>query len=345
MKKLLKAAGRNWITIWLILAVVLLVSFVSYAEYMERQSRIGRVVANTSAADKYFTSDYLFAQTTELHCIYFAVGSVESACEISFKIRNYDPATPAKFFNKELAYTLTAQLVRQDGTAIGQGQLGSYAIGIKRKNDAEYCYFGEGNYAAGNGYRLVFPMNAADYFDGNTKEEREFVLCMDKQILIDQPDLYVKLIAAPADRNLDTLQGILGVTAAKADLTQGWAGSFNDSTATAAYDGFNYVISGNGAATIKFGWRTDRFEANRFVLEDMAGDIAKTETETVGGAEWKFIYIRANANDTIENSVVTRYGVERYDIQLYMTGNADSDYNDWGTIESYVFIDTNAQIP
>lgn len=341
MRKIADMIKKHGITVWLVVSVLLLASFISYAEYIEEQNRIKRVVANTAETGQMFASDYL--EINNLTPRKISSFSTENSCEIPIKIWNYNPNDPVNFYQKKMDYVLTAQLVNTAGERISKEALGDRMIGIQ-KEDGSYNYFSEENYTDENGYMITLENSYA----GTAKETHNYKLQFSKEMLTDKSDIYVKMIATPnqsVHRELYPISAILGVTEANKVLTQGWSGDFSDSAVNTDYDGYNFIISGNGAATIKFGWRTDKFEANKFFLEDIKEDIAKTVNETIEGVEWRFIYINADSNDTIINDEVTRYGNGRYDIQLYVTGNADSDYSSWETIKGYVEFDPDASVP
>lgn len=341
MKKFVNMIKQHGITVWLVVAVLLLASFISYAEFIEEQNRIKRVLANVAETGQMFASDYL--EIDNLTPRRIASSPLEDVCEIPIKIWNYNPNNPVNFYQKSMDYTLTAQLVNEAGELISQEMLGSRQIGIC-KEDGSYTYFGAGNYSAQNGYMITLENSYA----GTAKETHNYKLQFNKEMLTDNSDIFVKLVATPgrsARRELYPISAVLSVSEAEKVLTKGWAGDFSDAAANTDYDGFNFVISGNGAATLKFGWRKDKLEVNKFFLDDIRGDIATTADETIDGVAWRFIYINADSNDTIVNDAVTRKGVGRYDIQLYMTGNADSDYDSWEKIKAYVEFDPEAELP
>lgn len=308
IRKVLKTYG---ITIWLIAAVMLLASFISYAKYMEEQNRVKRVVANTAESGQLFASDYLSVGTPAARRVPFSGSASEYI--LSFKIWNYNPADPVKYYNKSLNYTLSAQLVDHNGNAIAEDALDDRRIGWKR-GTGEYVYFST---YTGSGYLLSMDGS----FAGTMKEEHSYQIKFDERMLRDGSDIYVKVTAVPNRRELDALSATLGVMLQEETLTQGWIGDFNDDTglSVARYDGFNYVISGNGTATLTFQWDSSKLAVNPFFLSDHG-----LTPSTVGETAWKSVTIAADGAT-----------VNRYDIQLYMTGSAE-DYTDWTAVRSYV---------
>lgn len=377
MQKVLSFLKKNWISAWLAVAIVGSVTFFAFAEYIQVQNRVKRVVANTADTGKLFTSDYL--KSGELVARELPFGKYATECEIPIRIWNYDSSDPTKHYTvSDISYTVTAQLVLKNGTIITDADaLDGIQIGIKKETESDFTYFSatpaaaetvtvnEGDddeysytctpsYDPTNGYRITYE---GLILSKNDKDENTYTLSFPTTMITSEDKIYVKITATPVPtvtnsfRDIDPLGAILSVAEQKATLTQGWSGDFYDATSNTDYDGFNYVISGNGSSVLKFSWRTDKFEVNKYFLEDIAADIATgyPKDETIDGVIWRTIYINANSNDTTheENgeTVVDRYGVNRYDIQMYITGNSATDYSDWATIINYVTFDPNATIP
>lgn len=340
MQKLKKFFYKHGITAWLIASVLLLASFISYAEYVEQQNRVKRVVANTSESGQMFASDYLVVGSPAARKI--PISENEEACIIDFKIWNYDPADAVKYYDRSLTYTLTAQLVDGSGTKIIQSALGNREIGIKKNADESYTMFN--SYDAENGYMITF---SGLNFPGTTKGEHKYQVKYDKSMLTDGSNIYVKLTATPdrtQNRDLNPITATLGVTSQVATLVQGWSGEFNDDKNFNDYDGFNYVISGNGEMRLTLRWRPDRLEINKYFLEDIAGDLQLTNGEAVTvmeqeGITWKCVTINAKSEDTIVDGEVQRKGVNRYDIQFYMTNSDMGNYTNWNDVKDYVILE------
>lgn len=218
------------------------------------------------------------------------------------------------------------------------------SIGIKKDGtDSDYIMFtatpsetippvefGTGNprdkytitqsYDATNGYQITY--TGLKLFKGG-RDENKFLIQFPKLMRKSNDKIYVKLTASPtptqditAYNGLHDLSGILSITEGKTELSQGWSGRFNDSTNETDYDGFNYVISGNGSATITFKWRDDKFEINPFFLSSNTATIPNVPTQsTDNGVTWNSITINANSDTT-----------SRYDIQLYMKNGSTNTY-------------------
>ena len=377
MKKVLSFLKKNWITTWFVIAIAVSVTFLAFAEYIQVQNRAKRVIANTADTGKLFTSDYL--KSGELVARELPFGKYATECEIPIRIWNYDSSDPTKHYStSDISYMVVAQLVSEDGAIItAANALSGIQIGIKKETENSFTYFGSTpassetvtvnageedeyhytrtpSYDSTDGYKITYEGLILSKED---KDENTYTLSFPTSMITSEDKIYVKITATPVPtannsfRDIDPLGAILSVAEQKATLTQGWAGDFYDATANTDYDGFNYVISGNGSSVLKFSWRTDKLEVNKFFLEDNAADIETgyPKDEIIDGVTWRTIYINANSNDTTheENgaTIVDRNGVSRYDIQMYITGNSETDYSSWATINSYVSFDPNATIP
>ncbi|MDO5147907.1 MAG: hypothetical protein Q4D76_00775 [Oscillospiraceae bacterium] len=377
MKNGMKLLKSHWITAWLILLIISAVTFVSYAEYIENQNRMKRVAANIADSGRLFTSDYLSAGTPTPREVQFA--SNVTSCMIPVKIRNYNTADASTFYTRGLPYDVVFQLVKSDGSLVTSENLGGYRVSVRKSTEENYIDFSEtestkdvevtesngfqytytvtSRYSAENGYTIAYKNMK---FDNRGRFEHLFQLDFQKEIMTNDADIYIKMTAAPDEGirdELDVLSGILGVTNVQPTLTQGWKGSFTDAMANTDYDGFNYVISGSGEDIIRFSWNADKLEVNAFFLTEIQSDLVSGYTTPVSeereGITWKTIYIHVNSSDTFGTTIVDgvekielkRSGISHYDIQLFMKGDAVSDYSDWTAIKSYVEFEAKAKVP
>jgi len=212
-------------------------------------------------------------------------------------------------------------------TSTPSGDSTSVAFGTATPPDS---YTISQSYDAVNGYRIIY--TGLKLFKGG-RDENKIYIQFPKWMRTSDDKIYVKLTASPtpslaAYNGLHDLSGVLSITEGKTELSQGWSGQFNDSTNADDYDGFNYVISGNGEATITFKWRDDKFEINPFFISSNAADIKtvnangatiadqKIGSETdASNIVWKVITIEADSDVT-----------SRYDIQLYMKNGSANIY-------------------
>ncbi len=376
MKKAIKLMKVNWITAWMVLIVISVVSFVGYAEYIENQNRMKRVAANVAEAGKLFTSDYLTTSSSAPYKVQFAENV--TSCMIPVKIRNYNSADVTAFYTHDLPYDVTFQLVKENGSIVTPEELDDYRIQVKKSTEdaytqfsttgsvqeitvtedsgTEYTYTVTASYSAQDGYTITYQ---GILFEGDSRFEHMFQLDFQKEIMTNEKNLFIKMSATPDSSirdEVDELSGILGVTEVQPTLTQGWKGGFVDNSAHLDYDAYNYVISGSGEDTLRFSWNADKLEVNPFFLDEFDDDIETgyPKTESRDGVTWKTIYLHVNSNDTYtltkdDNDedvlTLTRNGINRYDIQVYMKGIEETDYSTWDMIKGYVEFQSGATVP
>lgn len=363
MKNVLHTLKKHWITVWLVIVVIGAVSFFAYAEYIEDSNRAKRVIANNSGAGELFSSDYLMVGSGAEQIIPFD-DSAEYVVPV--RIWNYDSANPTFFYNtKDIVYTLEAKLVKKEGTSFvpitsntaltdpdsNQETDDSISFSIKMDNTNDtYAVFtatpGADRTVLIKGNDNYTVHQAFDTTDGYTvtytglklykssRDENKVLIKFPENMRTSSDKIYVKLTATPTPlanySGIHALNGYFTITKGKTALTPGWSGSFTDSENLNDYDGFNYVISGNGSATITFKWRSDKLEINPYFLSDNTATIPDApEENTVNGATWKTITI--NAYSAI---------VSRYDIQFYMKDWSNNTVS-WSDVKGYVDFSTS----
>lgn len=328
---------KYWSVIWLIAAIVCAVSLIARAEFDTNKNKVKRVAANVSSGGQMFSSDYL-DKTTTVQRIQFSAGT-NGYCPVTVKIWNHSKSNPTKAYQGELPYTWTATLVKRWVVPGEEGQPDTIEyrpIAEADKGTLDIKFGGDS--FAWDGDALSYTMSGNNTFTVNADNEyvpteHEYTISFPESMLTNDANVYVKLEAEPTngDISLSTISGVFSVQTAGTALTQGWTGYFSDSKINTDYDAFNYVFTGNGSASFTFQWCTDYLEVSQISL-DTYGLTATSADTTINGVQgtWKTVTINANANT----------GVNRYDFQLFMTGDPTSNYGSgdsfWPTVESYV---------
>lgn len=362
MKKVFHTVIKNWITVWLVLVSMCMVYFVVFAEYIEDSKRAKRVIANTTGVGDLFSSDYLAVGSVSEHVIEFSEPEGDY-CELPVRIWNYDPSNPTIYYDdKDITYNLVVQLVKKNAAGTSYevitdaNALDNLTMSIKKDStDSEFTEFssnppleatsvnvGSGDdayeykvkvdYDATDGYRVTY---TGVKLLKSGRDENKYLIRFPKSMRTSEDKIYVKLTAIPQPtllsyKGIKNLSGILSITKSKEKLSQGWSYGFNDSEENSDYDGFNYVISGNGTVTITLQWRDDKFEINPYFLSGNTETIPSGVTSNiVGGITWKSITI--NADSDVKN---------RYDIQFYMK-DAQNDSYAWNSVKTYVDCSVN----
>ncbi|MBR5166408.1 MAG: hypothetical protein IKW87_12770 [Ruminococcus sp.] len=388
MKKMFHALKKHWITAWLVIAVIGVVSFFAFAEYIEDSNRAKRVIANTTGAGDLFSSDYLAVGGESSHEVPFQDKDEEeevTCYELPVRIWNYDASNPTFFYDEGIiTYTLTAQLVKKtsSGYEVLKNGFTNDSIKIKTDEGPDDCTVftsspgSETEYEVNENYKYTVTQSYDGVENGyqvtytglqlfNTGRDENIIrIQFPKEMRKSNDKIYVKLTATPTPslssyNGLHNLSGYLSITEGKAGLSQGWSSGFNDKTDYDDYDGFNYVISGNGVATITFKWRDDKFQINPFFISSNASDLltindsGTTDMEKKIGSEtdsnnivWNYITINANSETTYTDKntwadpdipEIARKGIGRYDIQLYINHGQSNSYSWDETNANYVY--------
>ena len=364
MKKLLHNLKKHWITVWLAIAVIGTISFFVAAEYIEDSNRAKRVIANTTGAGILFSSDYLSSSSTPPVCeVPCGDSDTNGYYDIAVRIWNYDSSNPTFFYDvADIKYNLTAQLYKKDTNDHMQlitdpNVLSGVNIYIKKDGAATgFTAFLPGTSEADatasvtenanqtNQYIYTIATAGVDNANGSKvtfsglmlfkagRDENKIILRFPKEMRTSDDKIYVRLTTAldGTYSGISELSAYISIKEETEKLKQGWSGGFSETVSTDTYDGFNYVISGNGNAKIKFKWLDAKFEINPFFISKYGNDLENIGSRKIGtDGVWKYIIINANSETTYDltdpdNPVVDRQGIGRYDIQLYMKDENDT---------------------
>ncbi|MBR3646231.1 MAG: hypothetical protein IKN54_07405 [Lachnospiraceae bacterium] len=336
---------KHWVTVWLVTAI-LVFSYVVQAEYSDARNRVKRVAANVTSEGQLFSSNYLMPGSIELKRI--QTTAEDGYCVVPVNIYNYNISNPTKAYQSDLAYTLTLQLVDSTNTPIAHDNPDVAVVEVSTDgvnyntlswNSTKNSYYQQ--------YSRVF--NTVE--NGNYISDKHVIyIRYPSSVLANDPGIYVEAIAVPTDaKTFSSISAILGVQAQGTTFVRGWGGDFYDDKNYRDYDAFNYVITGNGTATITLEWCSDYLELNEVNISEYSQDIDLANSNLVGSTKtigtvtgtWKKLVI--NADDARVDGQNVRIGRNRYGLQFYMTGNPTVDYGYdlgtvgfWSTVEKYV---------
>ena len=378
MGKIKSFLKKYWITVWMVLSVLAVITVYVSAEYIQDQNREKRVIANMGDTGKRFSSDRLNAASTITPYEVPFPTSGDDLCPVTFQIFNHSLTDSGKRYQGEIYYTITAKLTNSSGgevtiydddPATDTPAFPSSTFGIRSTSDNTYNFFtSESDTKTLNGH-----------FDKSEENDNHlYYLCFprDMTTAATADKVYVEVTATPySDANhsqriteLDVLHARLSVMAQAGSIERGWTGSFQDSLQT-DLDGFTFVFSGSGTSKLVLSYRDDLFEVNKFFLDDHSSDAKFTIEENVyykydisivndeevktwkryTGSNWTTIIIDANSEDVKTGETITSKGVSRYDIQLYMKNsdatiymNAAGTALDWDKINTYIYSNPNA---
>ena len=209
--KFIKKLKRSWLAIWIAFAAAALSTIGVLAAYTSVSS-VKRVVSTQKGAGMLFSSNYLTTDENDLpRTITFS--SMENSPCVTVNVCNY-PQTLIKHNDKDITYTLTAELVDSNGNAVTGEEAAKYSVE----------YGGENKTFEGNS-KIVFSSLVLKSDDFN---KHEFVLTFDKSQLT-KSDIYMKVTAAPTDQaELKTLSAKLGVIYINDNTSATWTGTFID---------------------------------------------------------------------------------------------------------------------
>lgn len=297
---------KRWLTFWAVAVSVLLTGLVVFAAYTNLNS-VKRVVSTQGGRGTAFSSNYLnltamSSDTYALKNIPFAESSDIAAFEIN--VCNYVHNDPSKVNENSITYSLTLTLVDAEGATIN----GSYS-GLTVLDDSNTSFrFSEGV--------CVIPNKA---LTGGIKCVDTYRITVPREFI---DTVRIRAVAEPDSASYQytdnkKLGRVFNFTEYNAAATT-WTGSFTETTAE-GYDGFNYVIKGQGKGTVTLEWDTQGLEISQVFLEN--NGISVTEAN---GKKSFSINVDSNTRS-------------RYEIQFYKTESGV--YTDMETVNGYVTFD------
>ena len=126
----------------------------------------------------------------------------------------------------------------------------------------------------------------------------------------------MQIVAVPDDPELPTLRGIVLVRYNKAADT-GWSGKVEDLKAGTDYDGFNYVIKGDGKGKITFSWDPTAVTINQQFLHNPEVKFYINGAEVAGSDSFDESSITTSNGVKTLILVVDSRKKNRYDVQFY----------------------------
>lgn len=302
---------KHWITIWLAIVILGATVFGVYAMYADFNNKIKRVVTPAAINGSYFTSNYLSTGSSNIRYAYFNPGET---LEYDVVIRNYNPADPTNVFGKTFNYTLTAELVHNNGiaynavddaTALAAMTSGGKSITITTgTGENEDTITLDGSHLSGNSSKT-------HTLSTSTTSEKWKVTCTNIEL---NSDYCIKLTATPdITTNLDTISATIVVSTYPVSRQSGWFCNLVESGTIDDYDAFNYTIIGNGKYNLLFSYDATEFEINpAFYLLDYNIDAPVDYGDESGHSGWKTVVIHADPEET---------NISRYDLQLFKTNS------------------------
>ncbi len=320
---------RVWLflTIAVLALIVALTAVVSYAEYT-KSSRAKRVIASYESGETLFSSNYMALNTavepddvSNRRLVFAASADVSASAEIT--VCNYAQGNPARFYSDDITYVLSMKLVAAQN---GKWREISSADSVSGKT-VTVSYKGVDvtlNAASSSARSHTFASSTLD-----RRAASRDVCSVHFSSAFNEDDnviaLYVKATPTGAvAHGLPEIDGFLVPTVASAEGAVRWTGWFNEAGAlgdSAAalpteLDGFNYVISGNGAASARLKWMTAALVPNQLFT------LGKTIQSS---GLWSYVDFDVDSD-----------AVSRYDVQFYRVEGTQSSFATWNAVKDYV---------
>lgn len=333
LNKIKKFLVKHWITVWLMIASILLVSVITaFAAYTDANNRFKRVLVASKQISSLFTSNYLVSGSNH-RSVYFNDGEETS---FSVLLRNYDPSDPTQIYDGSITYSLHAELAHTSCNAYTSADLAlsewnnnNMSIVISKGTDIITL---SGETLSGDISSIVLS-NTDGYGNTNVRNINEWNITFDNIPL--NSDYCVTLTATPTD-GTGPITATIGIANYPDTDHDGWTCSIADNRALPIgnYDAFNYIISGSGATTLKFSYDASKLTLNPIFTSYNSGAVLNDTYQGSGNSAshsgWKTLVITVN-NDN----------VSRYDIQMYKSGTTspsnwnllDPENNNWVEFE------------
>ena len=240
-------------------------------------------------------------------------------------VRNYTPTDTLHFYEKDINYTFTAELVNVGGTA------------ITAPAKATLVRYGTtGTEFTPSGGKYVVTATGTLSKEQSGTHDITYTFYFHKDLLDATDNVFVKIAAIPTgdDATLEdvgSLQGIIGISRQATEIVKTWSGTFSDEGAAlnnqnshdveaSAYDGFNYIIQGNGARKVSLTWDNTILELNPFSIDELksySDDIDSTAWSQTTEGDYTTIVFKVDSEEC-----------PRYDVQFYMKGTEISTWSE-----------------
>ena len=307
-----------------------------YAAYMGN-SNMKRTISTRSISDIVFSSNVMKApaQARNLH-------EINSAAEYEYPVTvcNFEQMSPATHAKETINYTLTAELVRYDGTAYMPVTETVYREdGITAKVFRIRQTADDNNQLSGETYDLNSGRFQVTYENQSLSDSISatdtFTLVFDREEMKKaSTDYYIQITATPTNATavsgtIRPLQAQISVSKGK-DYGSRWRAVLTEPD-DADYDAYNVQVSGSGAGTIEIMWKTEYFNISDMFLMDTANTFRDSTGDAVTGddaiitvGEWSKVILEVDSY-TKEN---------KYDIQFFK--NQSHTFSEIDPVSAYI---------
>ena len=293
---------------------------VTYAMFTNSQNAQRTIAAYDSIGER-FSSNYLKAvlqSKANVKTIYAT--SAEHAPAAVMTVCNYDQGKQNLPNAENITYTMTARLVRRDGS----NYVAADAAYISAQSLTAYTvtvFDGVTSVTLGN--TTVSTSAFSGSLTGGEAHSVTYSIAFSVNFAsADPPNLYLEIEVAPTSNTLPTLRGIFATGLRASGATNSWEGFFTDATANdpADYDGYNYAIEGIGSGSFTLKWNNTKVTLSDESIRMLQSD-----------AELDYDYSVDGSVSTV-TSHVDADQASRYDLQFYKKNITDETWeNDMNT--------------
>lgn len=292
---------KYWLIMLTAVLSVTLVCFVSFAAYTNLNS-VKRVVSTRGGKELAFSSNYLKAvnSTDNYSTKNLAIPEQSTTYDFDITVCNYPQDNPFDVNENDITYTLKLTLVD-----LNEEIQSTYSGDITVSYNETTSKFASGECTIDN-----------QTLTGKTKSINTYKVTVPKTIV--ESGINIKAEAVPdyaskSYTNNENLARIFTFSEYNPNAIT-WTGEFAE-TETEGYDGFNYIVKGQGKGKVTIEWNSAQLEISQIFLD------GKNVTTGTDGKQ----SITFDVNSDTQN---------RYDIQFYKTSGGI--YTDINTLNGYV---------
>ncbi|MGN0114809.1 MAG: hypothetical protein ACI396_05740, partial [Acutalibacteraceae bacterium] len=268
-------------------------------------NRVKRVVSTQGENNVAFSSNYLTLLNSDVSTFdlkRISIPKSSNTGEFTITVCNYVHSNPSILNTYDISYNMMLTLV---DAVTGESVTTGY--------DAASVSFGENSYSFTNGVCTIENQSLT----GKVKSIDTYNITVPSSFI---DKINIKAEATPDSSSLVHTNNYKLARefafAEYSDNTTSWTGSFAE-TDVNSYDGFNYVLKGQGEGTVTLTWDSSQLEISQVFLNNYS------LIASVGSGNQMTVMFSVNSNEK-----------NRYDIQFYKTENGS--YSDINVLNSYV---------
>ncbi len=329
---------RQWLVLWILLMSVMIFAIIASAEFPSALSSMKRVVAAADETGAMFSSNVLIEGGSKTYIPSYKrwlpenKRTAENSYGVEVYIWNYSLDDPMSWYPDDIKYNVTFTLTDMKGKALEATDIDAAHTVKVIAYDSKTVTLGKtklnstGESISESEYTLVYETGHS----AQHKFELQFSGIWD---LEEDEDICVRMEAVPVTAgatDLRPIAAVIGLREIQGSGASGWKVYLNEDpqgTTTDSvnkYDGFNIVASGSGAADITIQWDTRYVDINKHSYSVVSD--SKSVFGYLVGSEIVYQGLSGNIATLVihaDTGKTTQENRNRYNLQLYKTGNQD----------------------